>query len=91
MLARFLGVECGRLTEEGKGSGSAELVARTDSTGAVTSAELTTGSGDERANGVMGAVVAQLQLDPSDAGHDVPLRASYQCGNNGADVTLERR
>lgn len=91
MLARFVGVECGRLVDEGKGTGSADLLARTGPDGAVASAELTSGSGDERANGVMGAVVAQLRLDSDDAGREIPLRAGYQCTDGGATALLERR
>lgn len=96
MLVRFIGVECDRLVEAGRGSGSADLLVQVDSTGLASSAELVSGSGDERANGIMGAVAAQLQLDAADAGRHVPLRASYACdagaaGAAGAAARLERR
>ncbi len=68
----------------------------TDSAGLAKSAELQGSTGDERANGVIGAVAAQLNLGSpatvaSSGAGSTELRAGYSCADEGVTATLERR
>lgn len=96
MIARFIGLECDRLAAANLASRQVDVVVVTDSVGLAKSAELQGSTGDERANGVIGAVSAQLDLGSSanglgSGGRSTALRAGYSCSDEGATATLERR
>lgn len=96
MIARFIGLECDRLSAANLASRQVEVVVFTDSAGLARSAELRGSTGDERANGVIGAVAAQLDLGAPTAVRGggtatSALNAGYSCGDAGVTATLERR
>lgn len=96
MIARFIGLECDRLSAANLASRQVEVVVVTDSAGLAKSAELRSSTGDDRANGVIGAVAAQLDLGSPAAGAssgagDSALLAGYSCADGGVTATLERR
>ena len=96
MIARFIGLECDRLFAANLAVRQVDVVVVTDSAGLARSAELRGSTGDERANGVIGAVAAQLNLGspPSSASGgagSTALRAGYSCAPEGVTATLERR
>ena len=88
-LARFVGVECERLSAAGRDSGSAVARVALDSLGAAVSSEVLTSSGDARVDGLVGAVTAQLRLDAPPAGGTAAVRARWRCSGD-AGATLER-
>jgi hypothetical protein len=89
-LGTFLGVECTRLRGAGRAAATAPVTVLLDAEGRVTGAELDRSTGDARADGLIGAVAAQLQVAPP-AGGRATLRAGYQCDDaGGVSVTLER-
>ena len=84
-LARFVGLECERLRGESHPAGETRVTLALDSAGLATEAELTASSGDARIDGIIGAVAAQLKLEPRAAGaHAATLHAAYSCGDDGA-------
>ena len=90
-LARYLGIECESLLGRSVARGEARVAVAVDSAGDVTSAELERSTGDARADGLVGAVTAQLHLDglPSGTTRAV-VRAGYRCApEGGATATLE--
>ena len=92
MIARFVGLECDRLTAAGRATGQTGVVVTTDSAGLATSAELLGSTGDERADGVLGAVAAQLDLGAaSGGGRRSELQVGYSCADGGVTATIERR
>ena len=92
MLARFGGVDCARLRAAGHAAGETDVLVLADSAGAVTSSELRGSSGDARLDGVIGAVAAQLRLDPAPADGRATVHAGFRCGDDDAiTATLERR
>jgi TonB family protein len=94
VLDQYLGVQCPqRLAAKKPESGDVRLTITTDTSGAVTRAELTTSSGDELLDGLFGTVAAQLKVDslratkkPIDARR---LRIGFSCAPNAAVATLE--
>ncbi len=89
LLGTFLGVECARLREAGHGEATVPLTLTLDAEGNVAEAELGRSTGDSRADGLLGAVAAQLQLEPADTGR-ATLLGGYRCGDGGgAEITLE--
>ena len=90
-LARYLGIECESLLGRSVARGEARVAVAVDSVGDVISAELERSTGDARADGLVGAVTAQLHLDglPSGTTRAV-VRAGYRCApEGGATATLE--
>ena len=94
VLDQYLGVQCPeRLAAKKPASGDVRLTITTDTSGAVTRAELTSSSGDEMLDGLFGTVAAQLQVDSLRA-RKTPLatrrlRMGYSCAPNAAVATLE--
>jgi hypothetical protein len=78
LLGRFVGADCARLLEAGRAEGAAAVTVTLDAAGNATGAELGDSSGDSRVDGIMGAVAAQLRLEPAGAGR-ASLRAGYRC------------
>ena len=90
MLAQFVGVECERLRGAGRAAGETRVVVALDADGRATSSELTGTTGDGRVDGLVGAVAAQLRLDPP-PGARAELHAGYRCADDGGvATTLER-
>lgn len=88
-LERFLGLECGRLVEAGHGSGETVVRVSLDSAGLAIAAELARSTGDARADGIVGAVAAQLQFAaPGVAAGAASVRARYRCADDGG-ITAE--
>ena len=89
-LARYLGIECESLLGRSVASSRTTVLVLVDSLGNVTSSELERSTGDPQADGLVGAVTAQLRLDgvPAGAGRAV-VRAAYRCApEGGATATL---
>jgi len=89
-LARYLGIECESLLGRSVASSRTSVLVLVDSLGNVTSSELERSTGDPQADGLVGAVTAQLRLDgvPAGAGRAV-VRAAYRCApEGGATATL---
>ena len=94
VLDQYLAVQCPqRLTAKKPESGDVRLTITTDTSGAVTRAELTSSSGDELLDGLFGTVAAQLKVDslratkkPFDTRR---LRMGFSCAPNAAVATLE--
>ena len=82
--------ECGRLLgEKVPATGEALLHLQVASSGAVTRAEVTRSSGDERVDDIFGRLAARLQFDPlgGDDGTTARIRMGYSCGPEGSAVT----
>ena len=94
VLDEYLHVQCPeRRTAKKPESGDARLTITTDTSGAVTQAELVSSSGDEMLDGLFGAVAAQLKVDSLRATKK-PLatrnvRVRYDCSQNSSVATLE--
>ncbi len=89
-LARFVGVECERLRGAGRAAAETRVLVRHDGAGQATSSELAASTGDSRVDGLVGAVAAQLRLEPGRS--PVELRVGYRCADDGGvAVTLERQ
>ena len=88
-LAQFVGVVCERLAAAGRDSGSAVARVALDSSGTAVSSEILASSGDERVDGLVGAVTAQLRLDERPARGAADVRASWRCSGD-AGATLVR-
>jgi TonB family protein len=93
-LDQFLRVQCPeRLAAKKSESGDVRVTVLTDTTGAVTRAELVSSTGDELLDGLFGTVAAQLKVDSlkatSKATASRRLRLGYSCAPNAAAATLE--
>jgi TonB family protein len=94
VLDQYLGVQCPqRLAANKPESGDVRLTITTDTSGAVTRAELTTSSGDDLLDGLFGTVAAQLKVDSLRATTKPlatrRLRMGYSCAPGAAVATLE--
>jgi len=93
-LDQYLQVQCPqRLAEKKPDSGELRLTITTDTSGAVTRAELVHSSGDAMLDGLFGTVAAQLKVDslratakPTAARN---VRMGFSCAPNAAVATLE--
>lgn len=93
-LDQYLRVQCPeRLAAKKPDSGEARLTIETDTSGAVTRAELLSSTGDEMLDGMFGTVAAQLKVDSlraTSAGTAKRrVRLGFSCGENSAVSTLE--
>jgi TonB family protein len=94
VLGQYLRVQCPeRLATKKPERGDVRLTITTDTTGAVTRAELLSSSGDEMLDGLFGTVAAQLKVDSLRATKK-PLatrsvRMGFNCAENSAAATLE--
>jgi hypothetical protein len=93
-LDQFLRVQCPeRLAAKKPESGDLRVTVLTDTTGAVTRAELVSSTGDELLDGLFGTVAAQLKVDSLKASSKATasrrLRMGYSCAPNAAAATLE--
>ena len=93
-LDQYLRVQCPeRLAANKPESGDVRVTVLTDTTGAVTRAELVSSSGDELLDGLFGTVAAQLKVDSlratTKASATRRLRMGYSCAPNVAASTLE--
>ena len=93
-LDQFLRVQCPeRLAAKKSESGDISVTVLTDTTGAVTRAELVSSTGDELLDGLFGTVAAQLKVDSLKASSTATasrrLRMGYSCAPNAAAATLE--
>lgn len=94
MLDQYLRVQCPeRLAAKKSESGDVRVTIETDTSGAVTRAELTSSTGDEVLDGVFGTVAAQLDVDSLRASGRATatrrLRMGYNCAPNATAATLE--
>jgi hypothetical protein len=93
-LDQYLRVQCPeRLAAKKPESGDIHVTVLTDTSGAVTRAELVSSSGDELLDGLFGTVAAQLKVDSLKATTKTTasrrLRMGYNCAPNAAAATLE--
>jgi len=93
-LDQYLQVQCPqRLAEKKSDTGELRLTITTDTTGAVTQAELVRSSGDAMIDGLFGTVAAQLKVDSLRAATkptaERDLRLGFSCAPNAAVSTLE--
>jgi TonB family protein len=93
-LDQYLRVQCPeRLAAKKSESGDVRVTVLTDTSGAVTRAELVSSTGDELLDGLFGTVAAQLKVDSLRAPTNVPaprkLRMGYSCAANAAVATVE--
>jgi TonB family protein len=93
-LDQYLRVQCPeRLAAKKSESGDVRVAILTDTSGAVTRAELVSSSGDELLDGLFGTVAAQLKVDSLKAttkpSASRRLRMGYSCAPNVAAATLE--
>lgn len=80
-VVRFASIECPRLIQDGLGAGEVQVLARVGPGGLTREAELEGTSRDERLDGILGAVVAQLAFaDEYPDGGDARVRIFYRCG-----------
>jgi TonB family protein len=94
VLDEYLRVQCPeRRAAKKPESGDVRLTITTDTSGAVTQAELVSSSGDEMLDGLFGTVAAQLKVDSLRATKKPlatrNLRMGYDCAQNGSTATLE--
>ena len=94
VLDQYLGVQCPeRVAAKKPASGDVRLTIITDTSGAVTRAELTSSSGDDMLDGLFGTVAAQLKVDSLRATTKPVatrrLRLGYSCAPDAAVATLE--
>jgi TonB family protein len=94
MLDQYLRVQCPeRVASKKADHGDVRLTIVTDTSGAVTRAELVSSSGDEMLDGLFGTVAAQLKVDslrattPSAATRK--LHMAYNCAPNATLATVE--
>jgi len=94
-LDQYLSVQCPeRIAAKKSESGEARLTIQTDTSGAVTRAELVKSSGDELLDGLFGTVAAQLQVDSLRAttAHPIAsrnLQMGFSCSAAAAVSTLK--
>ena len=94
MLDQYLRVQCpGRLVANKTERGDVRITILTDTSGAVTRAELTSSTGDDVLDGVFGTVAAQLKVDSLRAtGQPTAtrrLRLGFSCTPDASGSTLE--
>ena len=94
MLDQYVRVQCPeRLAAKKPESGDARLTILTDTSGAVTQAELVSTSGDEMLNGVFGTIAAQLKVDSLRATTKPiamrTVRIGFSCAPNAAAATMQ--
>ena len=94
VLDQYLAVQCPqRLAAKKPDNGDVRLTITTDTSGAVTRAELTTSSGDEMLDGLFGTVAAQLKVDSLRATKKPTatrrMRLGFSCAPTAAVATLE--
>ena len=94
MLDSYLRLQCPeRLAAKKADHGDVRLTIVTDTSGAVTRAELLSSSGDEMLDGLFGTVAAQLKVDSlrtrnkSVSTHKVEM--GYSCAPNAAVATVK--
>ena len=90
VLARYLSIECESLLGRTVASSETRVRVAVDSVGNVTSSMLERSTGDAQADGLVGAVTAQLKLAALPPGAtEAVVRASYRCApEGGATATL---
>ena len=92
-LDQYLRLQCPeRLAAKRPDRGNARLTITTDTSGAVTRAELVSSSGDEMLDGLFGTVAAQLKVDSLRATNKLATRSvrmSFTCADSSAASTLE--
>ena len=90
VLARYLSIECESLLGRPVSSSETRVRVAVDSAGNVTSSMLERSTGDAQADGLVGAVTAQLKLAAlPPAATEAVVRASYRCApEGGATATL---
>ena len=94
VLDQYLRVQCPeRLAAKKSESGDVRVTIETDTSGAVTRAELLSSTGDEMLDGMFGTVAAQLKVDSLRA-TTTPIarrrvRMGYSCSASAAVATLE--
>ena len=92
-IDQYLRVQCPeRLAAKKSESGDARLTILTDTSGAVTRAELVSSSGDETLDALFGTVAAQLKVDSLRATTNTAtrkLRVGFSCAADAAVATLE--
>jgi TonB family protein len=95
MLDQYLSVQCPeRIAAKKAESGEARLTIQTDTSGAVTRADLVKSSGDELLDGLFGTVAAQLKVDSLRATTASPvatrrLQLGFSCSGTAAVSTLQ--
>ena len=94
VLDQYLGVQCPeRLAAKKPASGDVRLTITTDTSGAVTQAELTSSSGDDMIDGLFGTVAAQLKVDslraPKPPAATRHVHMGFSCAPSAAVATLE--
>ena len=93
-LDQYLRVQCPeRLAAKKPERGDVRLTIQTDTSGAVTRAELLSSTGDEMLDGMFGTVAAQLKVDSLRATGSATatrrVRMGFSCAPNTAVSTLE--
>lgn len=96
VLENYLRVQCPeRLAAKRPPSGEVAVLVLTDTSGAVTRAELTSSTGDAMLDGLFGTVAAQLRVDSLRATRTATatsrLRMGFTCGDSAAVATLQIR
>jgi hypothetical protein len=94
VIDQYLRVQCPeRLAAKKTERGDARLTILTDTSGAVTRAELVSSSGDEVLDGLFGTVAAQLQVDSlratTKASTARKLHVGFSCAPDAAVATLQ--
>ena len=94
VIDQYLRVQCPeRLAAKKSERGDARLTIVTDTSGAVTRAELVSSSGDEVLDGVFGTVAAQLKVDSlraiTKATATKTLRVGFSCAPDASVATLQ--
>jgi TonB family protein len=93
VLDQYLRVQCPeRLAAKKPERGVVRLTITTDTSGAVTRAELVSSSGDELLDGLFGTVAAQLKVDSLRATKKLATRSvrmGFSCADSSAASTLE--
>ena len=93
-LDQYLRVQCPERLEAKKSeSGDVRFTILTDTSGAVTRAELVSSTGDDLLDGLFGTVAAQLKVDSlratTKASATRRLRMGYSCAPNAAVASIE--
>ena len=94
MLDQYLRVQCpDRIAAKKPESGEVRVTVLTDTSGAVTRAELMQSTGDETLDGLFGAVAAQLKVDSLRATATPvatrKLQMGFSCSSTAAVSTLQ--
>jgi TonB family protein len=95
VLEQYLGVQCPeRLAAKQSDNGEVRVTVKIDAAGAVTSAQLTTSTGDETLDGLFGTVAAQMKVDPPPdmqgrSEMTGRMRMGYSCSPSAAVATIQ--